>query len=89
MITRKTYIILMISVFLGSSAFAQQDKLISLSDAINIAADKSPEVQKSRLNMLKNEEYLNAQLYALKSRITFNVTPLQYQNVQQFDERSA
>ncbi len=89
MITSKAYKILLITILLTTSSFAQQKKLLSLQDAIGIAAENSPDVQKSRLNMVKNEENLNALLYALKSKITFNVTPLNYSQTERYDEFAA
>lgn len=53
-------------------------KVLTLEDAMNIAMENSPDIQKSRLNMERNRENLNAQLAALKSRFSFDFTPIQY-----------
>jgi len=74
-------LILLIFIFISSNLLRAQDSLIrvlTLEDAMNIAMANSPDIQKSRLNMEKNKEYLNAQLAALKSRFSLDVSPIKY-----------
>ena len=73
----KFYYILVLLVISCNLVFAQ--KKLRLEDAMDTALKYSPDIQTSRLNMEKNREYLNAQLAALKSRFSLNVTPIRYE----------
>ncbi|RLD65392.1 MAG: TolC family protein [Bacteroidetes bacterium] len=72
---------LIIFILISTKLLNAQDtitKVLRLEDAMNIAMGNSPDIQKSRLNMERNKENLNAQLAALKSRFALDVTPIQY-----------
>ncbi len=71
---------ILIILFLGfiHASHAQQ-KLLTIEDALEIALENSPDIQKSKLNMEKNRELLNAQYAALKSRFSLDVSPIQYE----------
>lgn len=64
-------------VLLFQSTYAQ--KVLTLDDAMKTALENSPEIQKSKLNMEKNRQYLNAQYAALKSRFSLDVSPINYE----------
>ena len=73
-------------VILSASLLSHSQKLVTLEQAMDIALENSPDIRKSRLNMEKNKEYLNAQLASLKSRFLFNVTPFEFSREERYDE---
>jgi len=62
--------------FLLNSANAQ--KGLTLEQALTVAQDNSPTVIKMRLNLQRNQENLNAQNAALKSKFALSVNPIEY-----------
>ena len=60
--------------------FAQ--KVLTLEESMDIAIKNSPSIQKSRMNMDMNREYLNAQLASLKSNFFLDITPVSFSRVQ-------
>ena len=79
-------LIFILAVILSASLHSYSQKLITLEQAMDIALENSPDIRKSRLNMEKNKEYLNAQLASLKSRFLFNVTPFEYSREERYEE---
>ncbi len=84
--------ILLFLIFLNGSLIAQYTTggdtlLLTLDNAMTIAGKNSPSIQKSRLNMEKNKELLNAQLSSLKSQFYLDVTPVYFEREQSYDER--
>lgn len=71
----------------GISAGLSAQMTLTLEQAMDTALANSPNIQKSRLNMEKNKEYLVAQLAFLKSRFSFDVTPISYSRQQSYDTR--
>ena len=74
-----TKVYTIISCLLLSSNILVAQKILTLKDAMDIALANSPEILTSRLNMEKNRQYLEAQLAALKSKFSLNVTPFRYE----------
>jgi outer membrane protein len=66
-----------------------QQKLLTLEDAMEIALENSPDIQKSKLYMEKNRELLNAQYAALKSNFSLEVTPIQYSRREVYESFNA
>lgn len=54
---------------------------------MDIAIENSPSIQKSRMNMDMNREYLNAQLASLKSNFFLDITPVSFSREQSYDNR--
>ncbi|MEN8122792.1 MAG: TolC family protein, partial [Bacteroidota bacterium] len=82
-------LILIVSVLISTNLLNAQDtiaKVLTLDDAMNIAMENSPDIQKSRLNMERNKENLNAQLAALKSRFSLDFTPIRYSVQEVYNE---
>jgi len=71
---------------LFSSFCSQAQKEITLDEALLIAFANSPDIKKSRINMEQNKERLNAQLASLKSRFSFDVTPISYDKTESYEE---
>ncbi|MBA7567538.1 hypothetical protein ES708_09253 [subsurface metagenome] len=59
--------------------------LITLDKAIDIAGVNSPDIQRSRLNLQRYRESLNAQRASLKSQFKLNLTPAEYSNTREFN----
>ncbi len=68
--------LLFISGFIPNTANAQ--KGLTLEQALSVAEDNSPTVIKMRLNLQRNQENLNAQNAALKSKFALSVDPIEY-----------
>jgi len=82
-------LVFVMSILVYTNLLQAQDtisKVLTLEDAMNIAMENSPDIQKSRLNMERNKENLNAQLAALKSRFAFDFTPIQYSVQEVYDD---
>jgi outer membrane protein TolC len=60
--------------------------VLTLDDAINVALENSPNIRRSRLNLERSQESLNAQNAALKSRFSLQVTPFDYYRDRQFND---
>jgi outer membrane protein len=65
--------LLIINVF-----YAFPQKAITLDESLKIAEDNSPSMKRTRLNLIRNQENLNAQNAALKSKFSLSVNPLTY-----------
>jgi outer membrane protein TolC len=68
----------------GKAVIAQQK--LTLSDAIEIAEQKSRSIKKSTLNLYGNQRSLDAQRAALKSRFALDVTPFDYNRQRSFND---
>lgn len=82
---RFKYLMLLGFIFLLSSNSNAQ-MLLTLEDALEIAKETSPSMRQSKLNMETNKEYLNAQLASMKSKFSFDVTPISYKNEETYNE---
>ncbi len=72
-------------LFVSGNISAQ--KVLTLEESLDIAILNSPAIQKSRMNMEMNKEYLNAQLASLKSNFLLNITPVSFSREQSYDKR--
>lgn len=61
-------------------------RVLTLEESMEIAIKNSSAIQKSRLNMEKNKELLNAQIASLKSRFLLDVTPFSFSREQRYDQ---
>jgi hypothetical protein len=78
----------MLGIFflLGICAVNAQEAL-TLEKALQISETGSPDLQQSLLNLERYQKNLDAQRAALKSRLSLDVTPLNYSNQRRFDTR--
>ncbi|MDZ7386609.1 MAG: TolC family protein [candidate division KSB1 bacterium] len=60
-------------------------RVLTLQDALAIAMQKSPDIQRSQLNLQRSSESLNAQKAALKSQFSLSITPVDYRNERVFN----
>lgn len=75
-----------IFILLGFSVVTAQEAL-TLEKALQISETGSPDLQQSLLNLERFQKNLEAQRAALKSRLSLDVTPLNYSNQRRFDTR--
>jgi outer membrane protein len=66
------------------SGFPQQG--LTLEQALNIAESNSPDMKKTRLNLIRSQENLNAQNAALKSNFSLTLNPIAYSQNRAFNE---
>jgi len=60
---------------------------VTLEEAMDIAFTNSPDIQRSKLNIKRNKELLNAQLASLKSKFALDVTPFSYSKRDTYDDQ--
>jgi outer membrane protein len=75
-------IILLISNVLVS--FSQQG--LTLEQSLSIAESNSPTMKKTRLNLIRNQENLNAQNASLKSNFSLTLNPIGYTQNREFND---
>jgi len=79
-------VILGMLIFLGFTGLQAQEAL-TLEKALQISEVGSPDLQMSLLNLERSQKNLEAQRAALKSRLSLDVTPVNYSNQRRFDTR--
>lgn len=69
---------------LFTSAWSQQG--LTLTQALGVAESNSPSMKKTRLNLIRSQENLNAQNAALKSQFSLTVNPIGYSQNRSFND---
>lgn len=59
---------------------------LTLEQALKIAEENSPSMKKTRLNLIRSQENLNAQNAALKSNFSLTINPISYTRDREFNE---
>jgi len=59
---------------------------LTLDQALEVAEANSPTMQKTRLNLIRNQENLNAQNASLKSNFSLTLNPIGYTQSREFNE---
>jgi len=67
-----------------TSAYSQQG--LTLTQALGVAESNSPSMKKTRLNLIRSQENLNAQNAALKSQFSLTVNPIGYSQNRSFND---
>jgi outer membrane protein len=80
----RTLFLILIMVLANISGLFSQ-KALTLEEALNVAASNSPAILKTRLNLVRSQENLNAQLAALKSNFSLSVNPISYSQNRAFN----
>ncbi len=78
--------ILVITVMTFSLNSLLCQTVMTLDDAINVALENSPNIKRSKLNLERSQESLNAQNAALKSKFNLQITPFDYYRDRQFND---
>jgi outer membrane protein TolC len=73
-------------IFFGFAGLQAQEAL-TLEKALKLSETGSPDLQLSLLNLERSQKNLEAQRAALKSRLSLDVTPVNYSNNRRFDTR--
>ncbi len=66
------------------SVFSQQG--LTLEQSLSIAESNSPDMKRTRLNLIRSQENLNAQNAALKSNFSLSLNPIGYSQNRAFNE---
>lgn len=77
-------VIFVLTCLFNNNASAQDG--LTLEKAMNIAESNSPTMKKTRLNLVRNQENLNAQNASLKSNFSLTVNPISYSNARTFND---
>ncbi len=78
------YIVLSLILGINFQGFSQVR--ITLEDALETALQNSPDIRRTRLNLQRNRESLNAEEARLKSNFSLTVTPIDYGRNRQFND---
>jgi outer membrane protein len=85
-INRKTiYLLVMLATYCFISPVLMAQETYTLAESIDIAQTSSPDIKKSKLNLLSNRKSLDAQRAGLKSRFSLDVTPIDYNQTRTFE----
>jgi outer membrane protein len=66
--------------------YAYPQNAVTLEEALKIAEDNSPSMKRTRLNLVRSQENLNAQKAALKSQFSLSVNPIGYNQNREFND---
>jgi outer membrane protein TolC len=69
-----------------SSLCAFPQNAVTLEEALKIAEDNSPSMKRTRLNLVRSQENLNAQNAALKSQFSLSINPIGYSQNREFND---
>ncbi len=79
-------IILMGLLLIFNILNAYSQKGLTLEEALKIAESNSPTMKKTRLNLVRSQENLNAQNASLKSQFSLSVNPVGYSQNREFND---
>lgn len=80
---RNIFAILLLIIH-GFTAFGQNG--LTLEQSLKVAEENSPAMKRTRLNLIRSQENLNAQNAALKSNFSLSVNPLSYRQDRSFND---
>ncbi len=81
---RKLHFILITLILIPAGLAAQTG--ITLENAMDIAEENSPDIKRTRYNLIRSQENLNAQRASLKSNFSLTIDPLEYSNDREFND---
>ena len=83
----RLYIIFFICLifFTAGAVPCQSQVILSLDTALDFAMDNSPDIRRTRLDLERNTELLNARRAALKSHFRLTLDPFSYSSDQTFN----
>ena len=73
-------------IFIMNVLISSSQKGLTLEEAMQIAEDNSPNMKRTRLNLIRSQENLNAQNAALKSQFSLSVNPLSFNQNREFND---
>jgi outer membrane protein len=81
---RMPLLILILLITTALNSFSQNG--MTLEQALSVAESNSPTMKKTRLNLIRSQENLNAQNAALKSNFSLSVNPIGYSQTREFND---
>ncbi|NDV64517.1 TolC family protein [Bacteroides sp. 224] len=82
---RMKKIILAVSILMGTSSLVYGQEVLTLERTMDIAAQNSPNLRTSFMNLERYQQNLIAQRASLKSKFLLNITPIDYSKRSNFD----
>jgi len=84
---RKNWILLLIVILMNLLTFKGFSQTgLTQEQALTVAESNSPTILKTRLNLIRNQENLNAQNAALKSNFSLSINPFGYNQSRDFND---
>jgi len=80
----RIFIVLLLLFTISLSGFSQQG--LTLEQALSVAEANSPTIKRTKLNLIRSQENLNAQNAALKSNFSLTVNPVEYSQIRAFND---
>jgi outer membrane protein TolC len=81
---KRNILAILLLIIHGFTAFAQSG--LTLDQSLKVAEENSPAMKRTRLNLIRSQENLNAQNAALKSNFSLSVNPLSYRQDRSFND---
>ena len=78
------YLVMFLLLTISLTGFSQQG--LTLEQALKIAETNSPTMKRTRLNLIRSQENLNAQNAALKSNFSLTLNPIGYNQSREFND---
>jgi len=75
-----------LTCLLGICSINVGQELFTLEKIMDIAYENSPDIKKSKLSLIRSQANLAAQRAAMKSQISFNTNPFEFDNNRRFDD---
>jgi len=80
----RTFVVLLLLCSLSLSGLSQQG--LTLEQALSVAEANSPTIKRTKLNLTRSQELLNAQNAALKSNFSLTINPIEYNQIRAFND---
>jgi outer membrane protein len=80
----RTFVVLLLLFSLSLSGLSQQG--LTLEQALSVAEANSPTIKRTKLNLTRSQELLNAQNAALKSNFSLTINPIEYNQIRAFND---
>ncbi len=79
-------LVLLITIIFNIVFNTEAQQGLTLETALNIAEENSPSIKRTRLNLVRSRENLNAQRAALKSNFSLSINPFEYTHNREFND---
>lgn len=79
-------LVLLITIIINIVFNIEAQQGLTLEVALDIAEENSPSIKRTRLNLVRSRENLNAQRAALKSNFSLSINPFEYTHNREFND---
>ena len=79
-------LVLLITIIINIVINIEAQQGLTLEVALDIAEENSPSIKRTRLNLVRSRENLNAQRAALKSNFSLSINPFEYTHNREFND---